>query len=328
MKKLLVALVLSALTFSACEDGQMDVQSFNFGEAAVQVCGDIDENDFFLYKVSGNEALIVSLPQSAIPDGTSDRAEIIDGSQYQVIYRLYDGPINAGKICSTVPSSSPRVVEEWVAIGGTIRIENLPAFTIVESLNAKLPDGYKHTITFDNITFDTGDGTVTYDSDDEFSFGTFLTGSNKLDIGTFRCPDDQRCQLETCGNKIFRFTGSKALTLHLSQTTYDQLFSNTEGEKTALITADDLVQYRVFDIGVSVAALCADQIPSGIRTLETWRAQAGNGTTGVLAVQSVQDIVDGPFYHKVWLRKVIFEKDNTTFTFGDSYYIGNIVTGI
>lgn len=328
MKKALAFLFAAVLAFSSCEDGEIAVQSFDFGDAPVQSCADNENEDFFLYKVSGNEVMIVVIPESELFDGVSEEVIPIDGTTYQVIYRLYDGPVNASFMCANIPPSSPKVVEEWVATGGAMRVINGANFKEIEEAGAVLPDGYQHTISFDNITFDTGTSTVTYDDDDEISFGSYQTEEANLELTTFRCEDDEPCVVDRCGTgtRLYKFTGKQALTLNLSPDTFNTLFSATVGVKTALIDADDQISYRVFNLGISAAALCGETIPENITTLEFWSAQNGvEGTSGIIEVETTTAGV-GNYIHKIRLRKVNFARGPYTFTFGNTYLIGQITT--
>ncbi|HLN95761.1 MAG TPA: hypothetical protein VK183_08995 [Flavobacterium sp.] len=329
MKKVLALVFIAFFALSSCEDGEIRVQSLDFGDAQVDACDNREDADFFLYKISGNQAMIVVIPKTELINGVSDETFDIDGSNYQVIYRLYDGPVSAATMCSPIPPSSPQVQEEWVATGGVIRLVNGANFLEVEGSTAVLPDGYTHTLSFENITFDTGDGTVTFDDEEPLAYGTYKTEESNLELTTFRCDNENGCVLDRCGTRITRSTQRQALTLDFDQTTFDYLFANevTAEPKTALISGTNTISYRVFNIGISADNLCAATLPSGVTTLETWVGNAGvDGVSGIIEVETTTAGV-GNYIHKIRLKNVIFSRNGFTFNFGPDYLIGQIVTG-
>jgi len=329
MKKVLALLLFAFFALSSCEDGEIRVQSFNFGDAQVDACDNREDSDFFLYKVSGNQAMIVVIPKSELINGVSEETFDINGSTYQVIYRLYDGPVSASTMCSAIPPSSPSVKEEWVATGGVIRLVNGANFLEVEGSTAVLPDGYTHTISFDNITFDTGDGTVTFDDDEPLAYGTYKTEDANLEITTFRCDNENGCVIDRCGTRLYRLSPRQALTLDFDQATFDYLFANevTSEPKTALINSTNTISYRVFNVGISGDNLCASSLPSGVTATETWTGNAGvENVSGIIEVTTTTAGV-GNYIHKIRLKKVIFSRNGFNFNFGDDYLIGQIVTG-
>lgn len=331
MKKALSLLVLVFFALSSCEDGEIRVQSLNFGDASVNACDNRQDADFFLYKVSGNQAMIVVLPRTRLINGVSNETFDINGSTYRVIYRLYDGPVSASDLCSAIPPSSPQVKEEWNATGGVLRLVNGAAFRNIEGSTAVLPDGYTHTISFDNITFDTGNGTVTFDNEEPLAYGTYKTEEVNLELTTFRSDDQVTRVLDRCGRRLLSIQPQQALTLDFDQATYDYLFANeiSAEPKTVLLNGSNSISYRIFNTGVSVTNLCGDTLPTGTVTLETWSGKPGvESVSGIIEVETTSAGV-GNFVHKIRLKNVIFSRTGTAFefNFGPDYPIGQFTTG-
>src|SRR4051812_30404823 len=107
-------LLMFAFLLNGCDDGDLEVESFDFSTATTQKCFSATDN-FFLYKVNQKEALIVQLdeednfPNEVTPDGAPRVVDI--SATNKVIYRLYDGDLSTESVCSAIPSSSPNVTE-------------------------------------------------------------------------------------------------------------------------------------------------------------------------------------------------------------------------
>lgn len=167
MKKIFFLLLLSFI-YSSCDDGEISLESFNFEDQEIQEC---TTNDL-IFKTKNDELLLISLPEGAFntafantPTTDAPRTVTIGGSN-DVIYRKYTGTVSNLTVCSTIPVSSPTVVKEWNATGGTISIE-----TDEITDNSGNVTGYTHNITFLNVNFAS--------TDNSFSFVSYLFGDYK-----------------------------------------------------------------------------------------------------------------------------------------------------
>lgn len=322
MKKIAVALFLVSL-FSGCEDAKVEVQSFDFSDGEATVCG--QDEAFFLYKVKTNEALIVKFNESELKNSVSTENDTLDlniteTGTNRVLYRLYDGAVSAGTICTTIPPSSPVVTNEWTATSGLIRIVTSAVYQVDAGSNAKLPDGFLHTISFVNITFDTGDGEVTYD---KLDFGTKKIDFN---IEDFSCADN--CDINRCDNttRLFLYKNLQALTFDPNQATFNELFANAatsaDSPRTQNI-ADLNLTFRVFETGLLTSNFCENPEPASMVATEIWTA-----VSGTLSVSTTT--LGNAFQHTLTLENVTFQRTDGTvlldFTFGDAYILGQLVT--
>lgn len=164
MKKIFFLLLLS-FSYSSCDDGDITLESFNFENQEIQEC---TTNDL-IFKTKGDELLLISLPESVFNTAfsntlTTDTPRTVNiGGSNNVIYRKYSGTVSNLTVCSIVPVSSPTVVKEWIATGGTISI------LTDEITNASgTVTGYTHNITFLNVNFAS--------ADNSFSFVSYLFG--------------------------------------------------------------------------------------------------------------------------------------------------------
>ena len=130
MKKILGVLSLAFLMFS-CDDGDIVVTDFAIEDAELDVCG-LDEKVIFAVN---NDGVYESI--SLILDATGPINDTVNGAliseigdhpfnlddNNRLIYRIYDGPIDSDYFCSSVPPSTPRVVQEFISgNAGTVTI--------------------------------------------------------------------------------------------------------------------------------------------------------------------------------------------------------------
>lgn len=171
MKKVF-GILLGVLLLTACDDGDLVLESFNFSNASIQKCSD----KTVLFKTSGDELLLLDIPASNFPNEVTPdnqpRIVTISGTN-KVLYRKYSGNVSSSAICSVIPPASPGVVSEWNATsGGTIQIVTTEKTTIDPVTNLPVLTGYNHQIKFLNIQFVSTDNTFVYE---EYLFGTYTT---------------------------------------------------------------------------------------------------------------------------------------------------------
>ncbi len=166
MKKLIV-LVASIFVLQACDDGDITLESFNFDTVSIQECPDNN----LIFKINGDEMLLINIPEASFtneetPDGNPRTVNI--NSTNQIIYRIYSGTVTSSNICTTIPSATPIVKNEWNATGGTIEI-------ITDALYASdgiTITGYNHNIKFVNVNFSGSSNSFSFT---EYNFGNYET---------------------------------------------------------------------------------------------------------------------------------------------------------
>lgn len=171
MKKLF-GLLVCALLLSSCDDGDIVLQSFNFGTAAIQKCSDKE----VVFKINGEELLLVDIPAVYFPNEVTPEGSpriVTISSVNRVLYRKYSGTVTNNTICSDIPPASPTVSNEWTAAnGGTIQIITTEKTTTDEVTGEVTVTGYNHQIKFINIQFVGSDDSFVFD---EYLFGTYTT---------------------------------------------------------------------------------------------------------------------------------------------------------
>ncbi len=167
MKKKLV--LLFCITLLSCDDGDFDVPAFDFAET-VYNC-DVNNNSYTLYRLSDTEALIVTLTTSQILNEVSTTTISASISATNVIYRTFNSTVSQSYFCENVPPVSPTILSNWTGAAGSnnqILIDTVEEF---DTTNTTLI-GYRHTITFQNLTLENGSDSLTYSETD---FGSFVT---------------------------------------------------------------------------------------------------------------------------------------------------------
>jgi hypothetical protein len=163
-----IGMLLIALSVTACDDGDITLQSFDFEAQNIQNCN----TNELLFKIKGSELLLVTLPNSATANAVTpeNQPRVIQvNTTNQVLYRKYSGNLTNATICSAIPPSSPSVSKEWIATGGTIEVITSERRNANDELI-----GYTHNIRFVNINFSS--------SDDSFSFVSYIFGNYQTNL--------------------------------------------------------------------------------------------------------------------------------------------------
>ena len=129
MKRILFSLCI-AFFFTACDDGEILVTSFDFEDSTLNLCSSSSRNVIYaINSADVNESISLEFSGNVIPldeDGNIIPPE--DGEDItftlsnnnRIIYRLYSTSISDSYFCSTVPPSDVRVTEEWISGSGAI----------------------------------------------------------------------------------------------------------------------------------------------------------------------------------------------------------------
>lgn len=126
---------------------------FDFSET-VQPC----ETNQLLYKLNLKEALVMNLEQELFENQETNgipRTRLINNVNNPIIYKVFDSNVTGNYFCSTIPPTSPNVVEEWYAqngeegISGIIEVETEQ---VLDEVTGE-PAGYLHHITLTKVTF-------------------------------------------------------------------------------------------------------------------------------------------------------------------------------
>ena len=318
MKRILGVLML-LLFITACDDGRLTVDAIDFSQVAAQKCSAKD----VIYKVKDAEMLFIEIPATTFTaDQTADGApiQVPLSSTIKVTYRKYASAASALNVCPTVPDATPNLIEEWNATSGTIAITATAIKTTNTTTGFEKITGYKYYIVFENITFlKPGGVQQTYDT---FVFGNYSTTVSPLAFGFNQLVDKSTC---TGDNRIFDFIGSEVFTLDVAD--YNTLFASaiTTTPRTALISTDNKLSYRLYSNAITNAYFCASPTPLTPTLTQEWDAINGIAATSGIIEVTTTALLSG-FQHTIRLKNVTLKKGNSEFSLGNDYLFGTLIT--
>jgi hypothetical protein len=157
------------MLFISCDDGDLQIETLDFDSVTIQNCDAITVDIAnVLFKLNATEALILELPAGSIKNEVSEGVKeysVASSGPTKVSYRTFSDTVSNNYFCSNIPLTTPDVVEEIIAQGGSIFITTV--------LNA---DGvtYEHTIELSSISLVTSNDTRITDLSIN-NFGTVTT---------------------------------------------------------------------------------------------------------------------------------------------------------
>jgi hypothetical protein len=244
------------------------------------------------------------------------------GGDVSVTYRAFNGAPSAANICATPGPISPIATEEWTASSGNIEIRAIAVYSTNETTGATTISRYVHNIVFKNIVFQKPSGTQIYES---FTFGEYSTEPTTLPFN-FN-PDD----LRLCSNNVLynaRINGIEGIAID----NFDTSLLSTDNlgvTKTGLLSStSNKLLYLLFGTAITAANndeyFCAG-FPSFPPVNELWIAQ--DGIANVSGIIEVTTTTNGTgFLHTIVLKAVTFQKGNSTFYYGNTVLLGNLLT--
>ena len=324
MKKILGLLVL-ILTLNGCNDGNVKIETINFDTIDINSCGD------FFYKLKSNEALFIKIPAAAnafenkITPFNAPRTITI-GTDVSLTYRAYNGTVTSANICTLPQPISPIVIEEWVATAGKIEITTTTLLSTPDAITGATKIlKYNHNIVIKNLKFLKSNGeTLTYE---EFPIGDYTTNATVLPFG-FDPENMLKCTLT---NTIYNAADGGNQGIYIQNINPSLLSTNNLGvAKTDLISETvNKLAYRLFNsaiTGTNSDYFCGSAFPDNPIVNEEWIAQ--NGITNTSGIIEVTTTTNSPsvFLHTIRLKGVTFQRNGSTFYYGNDILIGELLT--
>ncbi len=304
-----------------CDDGNIEAASFDFAEAKVASCGSGTAN-FFIYNAKDKRTFIIKIAESnfknLITPSNNPIVLKIDNASNKVIYREYSDNISSETLCAAIPVSTPTVSKEWVAVGGNIVIKT----TVVKVENtdgSSTISGYNHSISFENIAFETGNG---QQKNDLIEFGKYFTSA--VSIVNFTT-----LQTKNCGTNTFfyKYSSNQAMSLLANSSLFDTNILGTP--KTQFI--DNLSNKLVYNIynpnsgTLTDDYFCSTTLPVFPTIFENWIADNGADTNGFISGQIEVTTASngvGKFSHTIVLKNIHFSKGEIGFKLASKYVFG------
>ncbi|MEX0289870.1 MAG: hypothetical protein AB3N14_12240 [Flavobacteriaceae bacterium] len=141
--------LLALLTFSlliSCDDGDLQIETIDFDSASLDFCEtETTTSSTVFFKLNTTEALILELQSGVLKNEASDgQIESTVPGQSQITYRTFSDNVSRGYFCDEIPPTTPTVLEEISAQGGTVFIT-----TVQNQTDTTM---YDHTIEFSGIS--------------------------------------------------------------------------------------------------------------------------------------------------------------------------------
>nr|WP_315255814.1 hypothetical protein [uncultured Flavobacterium sp.] len=315
--KRFIGILCCAIAFSACDDGDLIVDTINFDEVATSTCGDANN---LLFKLKDSESLLLNLPEDIFektfkeePTADNTRIELDINSKNQVVYNFYDGKVGTVNVCDLIPPAIPSVKTQWKASSGVIEVTTETVKTLNETDNSTKITGYKHNIIFTNITFAKGDGTTQFYK--SFIFGDYLKNITPLALAF-------KEELNICDSDlVYNSNGTESLTLNIDPTLIDNVVTPVDKPRRGTIeSVKNKLVYRTYENGVlQPSYFCQTTDPSSPTVKEEWLGKAG----GIIEVTTTTS-GPGTFKHTIVLKNVTLEKGNSNFQLGNNYSYGEL----
>ncbi len=138
----------------ACDDGDLEIETIDFDDVAIDHCNNITATGAnILFKINGDEALILELQSGVFNNGnsTTDTVETTSTipSQTKLTYRLFSDNVNNSYFCDDIPPATPSVTEEIEFESGLVTIKSIAVNDSTE---------FSHTIELSNVILTNASG--------------------------------------------------------------------------------------------------------------------------------------------------------------------------
>lgn len=311
MKRFLVILIC-VIGFTACDDGDLVVETINFDQIATSNC----TNNNLIYKLRGEEALILNLPTGTFknnPTSLNDtiRLNLKNDSNTQVVYNFYDSNVGTASVCDLIAPASPNIINQLKAIDGTVTISTNAVISVNETDGSTKITSYKNNIVFKNIVFQKSDGSK--QNYERLVFGDYTSPGVSPSMIFSK-------ELDKCDNLIYVSQGFESLTLLIDPNLIKNVPTPIDAPITGTIELDkNKLTYRNNNVEATKDYLCNSAISSDFK--EEWIGRVG-GTIEV----TTTNIGPKSFKHIIMLKNIIFDNQNSNFQLGKSFKYGELFT--
>lgn len=116
--------ILITFTFlQSCDDGDIIATNFDFDNVSLKTCGNIGNYVFYKENTQSFESLSLRLGVAENLYATAEtKTYALDATTNFVNYRRYDGALSNNYFCSSVPPSSPKIMEDYKASSGYVTV--------------------------------------------------------------------------------------------------------------------------------------------------------------------------------------------------------------
>jgi hypothetical protein len=316
MRKILFCFLI---ILNSCNDGELSIETFNFGTAAPTTCN-AEQPGFFIYKTNGNEVITLKINESKFLDAKSSPQSYAIPSEAQIIYRIYSSPITSNFLCTSPPPNNPIVTEEWEALSGFITISSSTIGTENVSENSSRVTGLNHEINIKNLSFRKPDGSQQLFT--SYNFGAYKNSFPAF-LDTFGLDETFGLCIEN--NQVIKLsktTGKQSLVLEAPT-----LFLNTNPDGIQNIPINNTtikLNYYLFKDNANPSGICANSTPT---LIQNWTANSSTAATdGIISVKKEpifnSNNVIIKYKYTVTFINVTFSRNGFVFKAGSTYNFG------
>lgn len=316
MKKIIGLLLITTL-FNACDDGDVQIETVDLSDAETKKC----DSKNILYQIKDNKAMFLSISDftNAFKNEIETRTVTIDNSTNKLLYRIYNGTVDATNICNDIQPITPITTEEWVAEYGTLSITTTAVKSApVESGFSKIIK-YKHAMILQNIGWKRPDGNIQLET--ERPFGNYSTDANVISA-TF---NKDSLVKSSCDKSLYTTEGRESMQLKFDDTTYNYLFPaiSVNGTRIAALTDTNKLTFTLYNTLVTNDNFCSATAFPIVK--ELWLSDNGTATTGIIEV--ITEVYGTTqFKYIVSLKATTLKRGTNDLYLGTSYKLGEFIS--
>lgn len=118
-----IALISFLLFLVSCNDGDLQIETIDFDDSALQYCGTPTIITTVYFKINQDETLILNLQSGILKNQVSDGPIIstVPG-QSQITYRIFSDNVTSNYFCDAIPPITPVVLQEIKGEGGEVQV--------------------------------------------------------------------------------------------------------------------------------------------------------------------------------------------------------------
>ena len=316
MRKYLLLFSIGFLTFS-CDEGDFDEPSFDFSET-ITYCNDGD-NLFVLHRENSSkvESLILTLTSNQIRSSVAEvtPVAITETGNITSNYRLFSDGISDAYFCSNVPPTNPTTTRNWIAVDGTVVVENSAVLSKNEPTDTI---AFDHNIMINNYTLESNGETLQFEA---FYYGRFTTPYSSDYVPS-----------------LFNFTDAvsacNAFTVHrineveneaMAITINPDILPTSPGISAPISLSENIdldVNYRLFATSIDAQEyFCAGIPPTSPEILKNW-----NGTDGSIVIETTAN--GNILTHTIIITELVFNGNASAWPFDTNYTFGSFERSI
>lgn len=308
-------LLLFAIILNGCDDGDLTPEEINFDEIIPQSC-DTETNEL-IYKLKPQETFILQLGENTLDNVVGEKTiSISENGLPQLVYRTFDGVISSANICDAIRPSSPNIIRDSKAKGGTITITTTPDTSEPAADGSTTIKGFNHLIYMNNISYEIAGG-VQVDPR-SFPFGTLKTTTYTSPTVSFTANKAAQCSQ----TQLYNYNADSSMIIDALDPELIQNTETLEPRKSTITATQNKIVFNTYkNASITTDYFCKTPRPTTPEIDETWNASV-NGTIEVVTTKSGTQYI-----HIITLKNIeLSNSGGLKFKLPSSFIFGEITT--